>query len=85
MTKNSHFDRRLYQANTTSKATDKDQVIDKAIYAIVDNRHKLVTHEDGHLLVFHRRKDAFAWLLTNTSPDESNWRVNKLKLRIDLI
>lgn len=84
MTKNSHFDRRLY-INRGYKATETDEILHKYMYVVVDRKHKPICHQSGHLLIFYRRKDAFAWLFDNLIGDEADpsWRIQKLNIKLE--
>ena len=63
-----------------SKPVEIETILNRRLFTIVNNKHRLVTHKDGHLLLFHRKKDAQRWLLNNDIND--TWRVEKLEILV---
>jgi len=59
---------------------DTSTLTDRRAYAITDNKHKLVFHKDGHLLLFFTRRKASDYLKYNKCPD--SWRPLRIKLNI---
>lgn len=55
---------------------------DKVMFAIVNSKHKLVTHKDGYLLLFHKAKDAKLWIDTPGNRANREWRIIKIKTQI---
>lgn len=60
--------------------TDTSTLTDRRAYAITDNKHKLVFHKDGHLLLFYTRRKANDYLKYNKCPED--WRPSRIKLSI---
>ena len=64
-------DRRVYLSGNYEP--EPRVVTSKKMYCLVDRKHKLVYHKDGHILLFSRRKDADEWLIDQDTPKD--WRV----------
>ncbi len=73
--------RHSYQIYQTTKEPVRKTLINKKMFVVVDNDHKLVSHKDGHLLIFHRARDAKSWIFNNMKGDKG-WRI--LKLEVDI-
>lgn len=67
------------------KKPEVEQVLDRKLYVIVDNKHRPITHMDGHLMIFHRMIDAEDWLdkvAESADTRDIIWRVEKLSVYI---
>jgi len=63
-----------------TKETFPVQLITKKMFAICDNKGKILTHKDGHLLIFHRARDAKYWLYDMFMDTE--WKIRKVQLAV---
>lgn len=68
--------RRLSRDNTTTST-----ITDRKIYAIVDQKHSLVFHKDGYIMLFMRKRTAQDFL---DDPDiPKDWRPIRIKIHIE--
>lgn len=58
-------------------------VINRKMFIIVDNKHKPVTHKDGHLLIFFRGKDARKYIQKNKANE--TWKEKRISLDITML
>ena len=74
------YNRKTFQ-NCDAKPTI-ETVTNKRHWCVVNNKGKLMYHEDGFLLIFPRRKDALDWVSNNTNPGLDGSRIEKLDITI---
>ena len=73
------YNSQIYQTGRYKADPQIRTITDRAQWAIVDRKHKLVYHKDGYNLLFARKRDAEAWLSTYRQEIPEDWRV----LRVD--
>lgn len=60
-------------------------ITDKKVFVIVDSKHKPVTHRDGYMFIFYRKRDAERWLLNvSVSKETEDWRVMRMNIHLEL-
>lgn len=64
-----------------------DTILDKKMWVIVDNKLRPISHKDGFILSFHRKRDAQNWLFCNVLDldSDNSWRIKPLNLKIEEI
>lgn len=59
------------------------QICFRKMFAIMDQRGRLLTHSDGHLMLFYRSRDARKWL-ENNDREDSKWELKVQKVQINV-
>lgn len=60
--------------------TNTDTMTSRRAWALTDNKHSLVFHKDGHLLIFYTKRKAVDYLKYNKCPEI--WRPTRIQLEI---
>lgn len=60
-----------------------ETVISRKMIIIIDIKGKAVSHSDGHLLIFYRKRDANYYIIRNKKTDI--WRIKKVNLGVTTV
>lgn len=79
------YNQQVYQTGRYKKEPEPRILTEREQWAIVDRKHKLVFHRDGHNLLFSRKKDADAWMIKHRLDIPEDWRILKVETSITTV